>query len=152
MTTLILRRILQAPRHLIYACWTEAEHMPHWFMPKPHSLSDIRIDLRPGGIFASTMHVDGNVIPSTGMVLAADKDHRFAFTNMMGPDFQPLDGIDMPFTATITLEDNPGGGTIYTATARHPTDAISAQHEAMGFSAGWGTVATQLEAYAASLA
>jgi uncharacterized protein YndB with AHSA1/START domain len=151
-TTLVLRRVLKAPRHLVYACWTQAEHMPHWFMPKPHRLSDIEIDLRPGGVFQSTMHVDGAQIASAGCILAADQDRRFAFTNIMGPDFQPLDKVDMPFTATITLEDAPGGGTIYTATARHPTPEGAATHESMGFSAGWGIVADQLDVYAQSLA
>jgi len=150
-TELILTRTLKAPRHLVYACWTEAQHMPHWFMPKPHRLSDIEIDLRPGGAFNSTMHVGDAVIPSVGCVLAADKDTRFAFTNIMGPNFQPLSGIDMPFAATIELSDAPGGGTLYVATARHPTAEGAAQHEAMGFSAGWGTVADQLDDYALTL-
>jgi uncharacterized protein YndB with AHSA1/START domain len=151
MSTLTLHRVLKAPRHLVYACWTTPEHMVHWFMPKPHSLSDVEIDLRPGGTYRSVMHVDGNVIDSTGMVLDAIPDRRFAFTNLMGPEFQPLTGIDMGFTATIDLSDSPEGGTIYHVTARHMTPEISAQHEAMGFSAGWGIVAEQLDAYALGL-
>lgn len=150
-TDLILHRILQAPRPLVYACWTQAEHMPHWFMPKPHRLSDIEIDLRPGGVFRSTMHVDGNAMTSAGCVLDAIKDTRFAFTNVMGPDWQPLTGIDMAFSATIDLSDTPEGGTVYHVTARHPTLEDAARHDAMGFSAGWGIVADQLDAYAQSL-
>jgi uncharacterized protein YndB with AHSA1/START domain len=149
--TLILHRVLKAPRMRVYECWTDPKHMPHWFMPKPHYVSDIEIDLRPGGIYRSTMHVDGNVIPSVGCVLDAIPGRRFAFTNMMGPDWQPLTGIDMPFAATIDLSDADGGGTAYHVTARHPTAEISAQHDAMGFTVGWGMVADQLDAYAQSL-
>lgn len=151
-TELILHRILKAPRHLIYQSWTEAEHMVHWFMPKPHFLTDVVVDLRPGGRFASTMHVDGNVIPSEGMVLDAVKDTRFVFTDLMSADFQPNGTPGLGFTATIDLSDAPEGGTVYHVTARHRTAEDTAKHEAMGFSAGWGTVATQLEAYAAGLA
>jgi uncharacterized protein YndB with AHSA1/START domain len=149
--TLILHRTFKAPRHLVYDCWTKPEHMPHWFMPKPHFVSDVEIDLRPGGKYRSVMHVDGNAIDSTGMVLDAIPNQRFAFTNIMGPDFQPLTGIDMAFTATIDLSDAPGGGTTYHVTARHPTPEVAAQHEAMGFSVGWGIVADQLDAYAQTL-
>ncbi len=148
---LILRRTLKAPRHLIYACWTQPEHMVHWFMPKPHFISDVEIDLRPGGKYNSTMHIDGNAFPSEGCVLEAIADRRFAFTSMMAEDWQPLPGIDMPFSATIDLSDAPEGGTIYHVTARHPSPEIAAQHEAMGFTEGWGLVATQLDEYAQSL-
>jgi uncharacterized protein YndB with AHSA1/START domain len=37
-----------------------------------------------------------------------------------------------------------GGKTRYRATARHWTAEAKAQHEAMGFTDGWGAVADQL--------
>jgi uncharacterized protein YndB with AHSA1/START domain len=149
-TELILSRVLKAPRSLIYTCWTTPEHMVHWFMPKPHFLTDIAIDLRPGGRFDSTMHVDGNVFPSQGCVLDAVKDRRFAFTDLMTADFQPVATPGLGFTATIDLSDQ-DGGTLYHVTARHRTPEDSVKHEEMGFSVGWGTVADQLDAYALGL-
>jgi uncharacterized protein YndB with AHSA1/START domain len=149
-TELILSRVLKAPRHLIYACWTTPEHMVHWFMPKPHFVDNITIDLAPGGRFNSTMHVDGNAFPSLGCVLDAVKDRRFAFTDLMTANFQPVASPGLGFTATIDLSDA-DGGTLYHVTARHRTAEDTAKHETMGFSTGWGQVATQLEAYAASL-
>lgn len=149
-TELILSRVLKAPRAAIYACWTTPEHMAHWFMPKPHFVTDISIDLRPGGQFNSTMHVDGNVFPSMGCVLDAIKDQRFAFTDLMTANFQPTATPGLGFTATIDLSDHKDG-TLYHVTARHRTVEDTQKHETMGFSTGWGTVATQLEAYAASL-
>ena len=150
MSDLILHRILKAPRSAVYACWTTPEHMVHWFMPKPHFLTDVVVDLRPGGRFASTMHVDGNVIPSDGMVLNAIPGELFAFTDLMSADFNPVAAPGLGFTATIRLKDHPDG-TDYHVTARHRTDEDAARHEAMGFTVGWGIVATQLEAYAAGL-
>ena len=151
MSDLILHRILKAPRSAVYACWTRPEHMVHWFMPKPHFLSDISIDLRPGGQFSSKMHVDGNVIDSQGCVLNAVQDELFAWTDLMSADFQPLATPGLGFSATIRFSDHPDG-TDYHVTARHRTLAEAEQHDAMGFSQGWGMVATQLEAYAAGLA
>jgi uncharacterized protein YndB with AHSA1/START domain len=149
-TNLILSRVLKAPRTAIYACWTTPEHMVHWFMPKPHFISDITIDLSPGGRFNSTMHVDGNAVPNNGCVLDAIQDRRFVFTDLMTADFQPVATPGLGFTATIDLSDHEGG-TLYHVTARHRTAEDAQKHETMGFSAGWGLVATQLEAYAASL-
>ena len=149
-TELILSRVLKAPRAAIYACWTTPEHMVHWFMPKPHFISDITIDLAPGGRFNSTMHVDGNIVPNNGCVLDAIPNRRFAFTDLMTANFQPVAEPGLGFTATIDLSDQ-DGGTLYHVTARHRTVEDTQKHETMGFSAGWGQVATQLEAYAASL-
>jgi uncharacterized protein YndB with AHSA1/START domain len=149
-TELILTRVLKAPRHLIYKCWTTPEHMAHWFMPKPHSVTDIVMELRPGGPFDSTMHVDGNVFPSRGCVLDAVKDRRFAFTDLMTANFQPVAEPGLGFTATIDLSDHEGG-TLYHVTARHRTVADSKKHEEMGFTTGWGIVADQLDAYAQGL-
>lgn len=151
MNTLTLHRVLRAPRPLIYACWTQAENMPHWFMPKPHFLTDVTIDLRPGGRYDSTMHVDGMVIASMGCVLDAVPDRIFVFTDLLSADFQPVVAPGLGFTATIALSDHPDG-TDYLVTARHRTLEDSARHEAMGFSAGWGIVAAQLESYARGLA
>jgi uncharacterized protein YndB with AHSA1/START domain len=149
-TELILSRVLKAPRHLIYACWTTPEHMVHWFMPKPHFVDNITIDLRPGGQYDSIMHVDGAAIPSRGCVLDAIKDRRFAFTDLMTANFQPVAEPGPGFTATIDLSDHPDG-TLYHVTARHRTAEDAQKHETMGFTTGWGMVADQLEAYAQTL-
>ena len=149
-TDLILSRVLKAPRAAIYTCWTTPEHMVHWFMPKPHFVDNITIDLAPGGRFDSTMHVDGAVIPSRGCVLDAVKDRRFVFTDLMTADFAPVATPGLGFTASIDLSDH-DGGTLYHVTARHRTSEDAEKHETMGFTTGWGMVAAQLEAYAQGL-
>ena len=149
-TELILSRVLKAPRAAIYACWTTPEHMAHWFMPKPHFIDNIAIDLRPGGQFDSTMHVDGHAIASKGCVLDAIKNTRFAFTDLMTAGFQPVADPGLGFTATIDLSDH-DDGTLYHVTARHRTPEDTQKHETMGFTTGWGQVATHLEAYAQTL-
>jgi hypothetical protein len=55
-------------------------------------------------------------------------------------------------TAIITLEDLEPGVTRYRAVVRHRSKEAAEQHRTMGFHDGWGTVATQLEAYAQDLA
>lgn len=147
---LTLKRILKAPRHAVWRCWTEPRHMAPWFMPKPHRVSDIVIDLRPGGRFASLMHVDGAEIPNDGSILEVVPETRLAFTDLMLADWQPVAKPGLGFTAVLTFADHPEG-TEYTAVARHGSAATMKRHEEMGFHEGWGTVADQLEAYARGL-
>jgi uncharacterized protein YndB with AHSA1/START domain len=54
-------------------------------------------------------------------------------------------------TAILLLSDAADGGTTYTAIARHRSSESRQMHEDMGFYGGWGTVADQLDEYAATL-
>lgn len=48
---LVLTRIFNAPRELVFKAWTEAEHLAHWWGPTGFELSVHTLDLRPGGSF-----------------------------------------------------------------------------------------------------
>ncbi len=145
-----ITRILKAKRATIWRCWTDPELLKPWFVPKPHSIKEVKIDLRPGGRFFTLMNVGGSDYPNDGSYLQVVPQEKLVFTDMMLADFQPVDKPGLGFTATLTFEDHPEG-TAYTAVARHRTPEDSAKHEAMGFTEGWGTVATQLEAFAITL-
>ena len=56
---LVLQRDLNAPREVIYDCWTKPEHLIHWFVPKPHRVTACHLDLRVGGACNTTFDVDG---------------------------------------------------------------------------------------------
>ncbi len=150
-TTLTLHRILKAPRHLVWRCWTEPELLKPWFVPKPHSVSEVVMDVRPGGRFFTLMNVDGNEYPNDGSYLTVQPEERLVFTDLMLSDWAPVAEPGLGFTAELILKDHPDG-TDYTAIARHRTPDDTRKHEAMGFSEGWGMVATQLEAFARTLA
>ena len=149
-TTLTLHRILKAPRHLVWRCWTEPELLKPWFVPTPHSVTEVILDPRPGGRFFTLMNVDGNNYPNDGSFLAVQPEERLVFTDMLLADWAPVADPGLGFTAELILKDHPDG-TDYTAIARHRTSEDTQKHEAMGFSEGWGTVATQLEAFARTL-
>ena len=50
-----LTRFTKVPRALLWRCWTEPEHLMPWFCPLPWKTIDCEIDLRPGGVFRTTM-------------------------------------------------------------------------------------------------
>ncbi len=54
--SLVLTRVLDAPRDKLWRCWAEPELLKQWFCPKPWYVSEARIDLRPGGEFFTLMN------------------------------------------------------------------------------------------------
>ena len=144
-----LVRELNAPRELLYKCWTTPEHLVHWFVPKPHKVTHFSLDVRPGGACNTTFEVDGNLMENNRVYLEVIPNEKLVFTDGYTAGWKPA---PQPFmTAIVTFEDLGGGRTRYTATARHRNPASAKAHKDMGFYDGWGTVATQLEAYAQGL-
>ena len=148
-TDLSFTRILAAPRALIWECWTEPRHIPHFFIPRPHKVTAVDIDLRVGGRFNTTFDVEGNVMNNNGVYLEVVPGEKLVFTDTYTEGWKPA---PEPFmTAILTFEDIGNGMTRYTAVARHRSKEAAETHRQMGFFDGWGTVADQLEAYAQGL-
>ena len=143
---LILTREINAPREVLYKCWTTPEHLVHWFVPKPHRVTACVLDVRPGGKCNTTFDVDGTVMENNGVYLEVVPNEKLVFTDTYTEGWKPN---PEPFmTAILTFEDIGGGRTRYTAVARHRSKDAAKTHLDMGFHDGWGTVVDQLEAYA----
>jgi uncharacterized protein YndB with AHSA1/START domain len=147
---LVLERVVDVPRELVWRAWTVPEHLMPWFTPVPWKTTDCEIDLRPGGIFRFVMHgPEGEVHTNVGTYLEVIPNERLVWTSTMGPGFRPQPqttlGPDDPFhfTAVISLEPS-GKGTKYTAMAIHGDESAARKHEAMGFHDGWGKALEQL--------
>ncbi|PZQ47560.1 MAG: polyketide cyclase [Rhodovulum sulfidophilum] len=148
-TDLSFTRTLAAPRSLVWECWTDPKHIPHFFVPRPHRVTAVALDLRVGGRFNTTFEVEGAVMDNRGVYLEVVPEEKLVFTDGYTEGWKPAP--DPFMTAILLLSDAPGGGTTYTAIARHRTAATRESHEKMGFFDGWGTVVDQLEAYARGL-
>jgi uncharacterized protein YndB with AHSA1/START domain len=48
---LVISRVFDAPRELVFKAWTEPEHMANWFGPRGFRSTILRSDLRPGGSY-----------------------------------------------------------------------------------------------------
>ena len=148
-TDLHFTRTLAVPRKLVWECWTLPVHIPHFFIPAPHKVTGVEIDLKVGGRFNTTFDVEGNEMDNKGVYLEVVPNEKLVFTDTYTEGWKPA---AEPFmTAILLLSDAPGGGTTYTAIARHRNPDSRKAHEEMGFFDGWGTVVTQLEAYAKGL-
>ena len=146
---LVLVREINAPREVLYTCWTTPEHLVHWFVPKPNRVTACALDLRPGGKCNTTFDVDGTEIQNNGVYLEVVANEKLVFTDAYTEGWKPK--ADPFMTAIILFEDLGGGRTRYTAIARHRSAETAKAHKDMGFFDGWGTVATQLESYAQGL-
>lgn len=146
---LVLDRVVDVPRELVWAAWTEPKHLLKWFTPSPWKTVDCEIDLRPGGIFRTTMRSpEGKDFPSIGCYLDVVPLERLVFTDAPQPGFLP--GAKPFMTAIITLEAH-GKGTRFIATAMHHDAAARKQHEDMGFHGGWSAALDQLVALAKTM-
>lgn len=146
---LVLERVVDVPPERVWAAWTRPEHIPHWFAPRPWSVSDCEIDLRPGGVFRCVMRSpEGEEFPSTGCYLEVVPNRKLVWTDALLPGYRPAP--EPFFTAMLTLEPS-GNGTRYVATAIHGDEDSRRKHEAMGFHEGWGKALDQLIEHAKTL-
>lgn len=157
-TDLVLERTFDAPVDLVWEAYTNPEHIKQWFAPKPYEITEVELDLKPGGIFRFRMvgpegFDTGHGVP--GCVLEVVEGKKLAWTSALGPGYRPNEmgeGCEsFPFTAVVTFADAGNGKTEYKAVALHKDAADRETHEKMGFHEGWGTVAGQLEEFAKSL-
>lgn len=144
-----LVRELNAPKALLWACWTDPRHLPHWFVPKPHKVASCELDLRPGGACNTTFDIEGNLMENKGVYLEVVPGEKLVFTDTYEAGWKPA---PEPFmTAIVTFEDLGAGRSRYRAVVRHRSPEAAENHRKMGFFDGWGTVAGQLEAFAQEL-
>lgn len=148
---LVLERIVDVPRHLVWAAWTKAEHLKHWYCPRPWTVSKCEIDLQPGGVFHTTLRSpEGDEFPYTGCYLEIVPEQRLVWTLTMYPGFRPAPRHEFAnFTAIMTLESL-GNSTRYVATVMHSDESSRNKHQSMGFHDGWGIVVTQMVEYVKS--
>jgi uncharacterized protein YndB with AHSA1/START domain len=50
-TVLVLERVFDAPRELVFTMFSQAEHLMHWWGPRGWELPVCTVDFRPGGVW-----------------------------------------------------------------------------------------------------
>lgn len=146
---LVLERTVSIPPEQIWKAWTQPEYLKEWFCPKPWRVSKCEMDLRPGGVFATTMlSPEGEEFPGAGCFLELIENRRLVWTSALLPGYRPVptpqNPSEMTFTAVITMEPLPGGQTHYRSVALHKSIEDRIAHEKMGFHEGWGAAFDQL--------
>jgi uncharacterized protein YndB with AHSA1/START domain len=91
-----LVRIFDAPRDLVWAAWSDEQHIRHWWGPSGFSNTIDEFDFRSGGHWRFVMH------GPNGMDF---KNHN-VFVEIRKPELIVMDHLEEPeFRVTILFED-----------------------------------------------
>jgi uncharacterized protein YndB with AHSA1/START domain len=78
---IVMTRLFDAPRSVVFDAWTKAEHVAHWWDPSGVPLSVCEIDLRPNGAFRWVNRGPNGVeYPFTGTYREIMAPERLVFT------------------------------------------------------------------------
>lgn len=146
---LVIERRIDVPPGALWACWTQPTLLERWFCPVPWKMTDIDLDLRPGGHFRGVIRGPaGEAMPNEGCYLEVLPERRLVWTDALARGWRPR---ATPFMTGIITIDPVAGGTLYRGVALHADTEARARHEAMGFLEGWGKATDQLAALARTL-
>ena len=120
--TLVITRILNAPRTLVWKMFADPYHLAQWWGPKGYTNRVEKLDFRTGG---SWLHVmigpDGKELPTDNVILEVKEPERIVYRN--APADPKLFGDNPPpaFTKTLTFEET-GGKTTLTLVCTFDTE------------------------------
>jgi len=77
---MVLSRVFDAPRDLVYQAWTDPEHLKNWWGPHHFSAPRCEVDARPGGrIHIDMRGPDGTVYPMEGRFEQVEAPERLVY-------------------------------------------------------------------------
>jgi uncharacterized protein YndB with AHSA1/START domain len=83
--TMVLRRLIRAPREVVWGAWMNPATLPLWWGPDGFSCRTKRIDLRGGGEWVFDMiAADGTVFPNHHRYGEVRAPERLAYTLLWG--------------------------------------------------------------------
>ncbi|KKI91030.1 polyketide cyclase [Bacillus sp. SA1-12] len=93
---IVIIRVFNAPRDLVFAAWTKEEQLSKWWGPRGFTSTFQKFDLKPGGTWQFIMHgPDGVDYPNTNVFVEIVNFERIVFKHAVFPHF----------LATATFED-----------------------------------------------
>lgn len=99
---IISTRIVEASQELVFAAWTEPDHLKNWWGPAGFTNTFHEFDLRPGGSWRFTMHG-----PDKG-----NYENECVFIKIEKPSLVAWQRISKPiFRVTAFFEEQPGNKT-----------------------------------------
>ena len=133
----LITRIFDAPRELVFAAWTDPEQVALWFGPEHFDTprESVAIDLRVGGRYALTMvqRDSGREAPAEYEIVELDPPRLLVLRSEPMPEF----GIHKATVTRVELHDH-GGKTRMTLSDGPYTEARHAE-------AGWNGAFAKLE-------
>ena len=126
--TMLLQRVIKAPRAIVWGAWMNAETLPQWWGPDGFTCRTKRIDLRADGEWVFDMiGPDGKVYPNHHLYNDVLPEERFGYALLWGENgpkhadawasFEDLDGatkvtLGMVFSSAAEFQDAKGFGAV----------------------------------------
>ena len=145
----VLTRVFDAPRALVYKAWTDPRQLAQWWGPTGFTNPVCELDLRPDGEIRIDMRApDGTVYPMTGAFREVVEPELLVFTSAAldaggKPMFENLN--------TVTFEESEGNKTALTVKVRVIWETVEAGRHLDGMAQGWALSIDRLQEYVASL-
>jgi uncharacterized protein YndB with AHSA1/START domain len=146
---LVLTRVLDAPRSLVYKAWTDPKHLARWWGPHGFTNPVCEVDLRPGGVLLIHMEGFGMTHEMHGTYVEVVEPERIAFTSNVADESS---GSYLEILNTVTFAEH-GGKTTLTLTAHVVTSrGPSAVDWLGGMEEGWSQSLDRLTDLVAKMA
>jgi uncharacterized protein YndB with AHSA1/START domain len=129
-----IERSFDAPRALVYRCYTEPRHMVHFWGPRDTTLVECKIDLCVGGVWrVRWQHADGRSWGYSSVYLAIVPEQHIDYRDAPDGWSFGLDGLPpIELNSTIALAES-NGRTIVTVTVRCRSVAARDDNVKRGF-------------------
>ena len=125
---IVIARVFDAPRELVFDAWTNPDHIVRWFGPKGFTLTTKEIDIRAGGRWRFVFHgPDGTNYDNRMVFLEVKRPERLVFDHGSDRDDDPG-----RFRTTITFDGQSNGKTVVTLRQLHPTKELRDQKVGFG--------------------
>jgi uncharacterized protein YndB with AHSA1/START domain len=132
--TVVITRVFDAPRALVWRAWTDPKIVGQWFGPRGFTASVPALDAHVGGALHIVMHgPDGNDYPMKGVFTEVKAPERLVFSNIaIDNDGNHL----LEGETTVTLTEQGGKTTMHLRSYAAGRVPIAPQMLA-GMEAGW---------------
>lgn len=139
---LVITRVFDAPRSLVFKAWTEAERSAVWWGPRGFTTLSCQIDARPGGVWRRRMRSpDGVEFVKCGVYRDVVEPERLVFTYATE---EAGGGVGLETLVTVIFDDV-GGKT--KLTLRHALFEDVAERDA--HEGGWTSCIERFAEYLA---
>jgi uncharacterized protein YndB with AHSA1/START domain len=144
---IVLTRVFEAPRSLVFEAWTKPEHMMHWYGCWAATLATCAIDLRVGGAYRFAMRMsDGAMHTLQGVYREVVPPARLVYTETyVGESFTSNEAL---VTVTFAEKD---GRTTFTGRTLHASRADRDAHLNAGMESGAAQTLDRLAEYLPTL-
>ena len=141
----VITRVVDAPRRLVFEAWTSPEHLPHWLLGPPGWTMPIcEIDLRPGGTHRCVWRrPNGEEMEIRGGYREVDPPGRLVSTESWGGDW--------PETINTLVLTERAGRTTIALTILYPSKEARDAAMATGMKDGMEQGFERLDAYLPTL-